>query len=136
MLFFSVKETQVGIVADLGTLQRLSKLIGTGFARELAFTSDEMSADRALQCGLVNSVYENRDQMLEAGRSMANRIASLSPLVVQGTKITLNYAEEHSIEDGLFQVALWNTAFLRSDDVGEAVMSFMQKRPPKFRNRL
>jgi len=133
---FSIKETQIGIVADLGTLQRLNKIVGNGIAREMAFTASDLSAERALQVGFVNAVYENKEALLEAGRALAARIASLSPLVVQGTKVVLNYAEEHSVEDSLFQVALWNAAFIKSDDAVEAMMAFMEKRPAKFRNRL
>jgi enoyl-CoA hydratase/carnithine racemase len=67
---------------------------------------------------------------------MASTIASHSPLVVQGTKKVLNYSDEHSLEDGLEYVALWNTSFLRSEDLTEAVTSFISKQPPKFRNKL
>jgi enoyl-CoA hydratase/carnithine racemase len=136
MINFFFSRTQIGIVADLGTLQRLNKIVGNGIAREMAFTASDLSAERALQVGFVNAVYENKEALLEAGRALAARIASLSPLVVQGTKVALNYAEEHSVEDSLFQVALWNAAFIKSDDAVEAMMAFMEKRPAKFRNRL
>ena len=128
---------EVGIVADLGTLQRLHRIVGSGMVREMAFTSEYINSERALQCGLVNGpLYESHEAMLVAARAMVSRMAALSPLVIQGTKIALNYAEEHTIEDALNQVALWNTAFLKSDDLVEAMMAFMAKRPPKFRNRL
>ena len=102
----------------------------------MAFTADDIDAAQAHSVGLVSSVYETQDDMLKAARKLAARIAGLSPLVVQGTKLSLNYAEEHTIDDGLMQIALWNTAFLKSDDVVEAMLSFVEKRPPKFRNRL
>lgn len=102
----------------------------------MAFTADFIGSDRALQFGFVNAVYNNQEELLAAAREMAGRIAALSPLVIQGTKIALNFAEDHAIEDSLNQVATWNCAFLKSDDLIEAVSAFMQKRTPIFRNRL
>jgi len=102
----------------------------------MAFTADFLGADRAVQSGLVNSVYNDKESMLVAAREMAAHIAALSPVVIQGTKIALNYAQEHTVEDSLNQIALWNSAFLKSDDLVEAVTAFMQKTTPKFRNRL
>jgi len=133
---FSVLETKMAIVADLGTLQRLSKIVGSGIAREMAFTAAPLNAQRALNVGFVNHVFGDKEELLTAARKMANEIAGHSPLVVQGTKKVLNFSEEHSLEDGLEYVALWNTSFLQSEDLTEAVTSFMSKQPPKFRNRL
>jgi len=126
----------MAIVADLGTLQRISRIVGTGIARELAFTSNPINAQRALSCGLVNNVFPDKEKLLEGARQMAQTIASNSPLVVQGTKQVLNYSEDHSIADSLEYVALWNTGFLQSDDLTEAATSFFTKSTPKFRNRL
>lgn len=133
---FAVTETKVAIVADLGTLQRLSRVVGPGVAREMAFTAEPLPADRALACGLVNAVYPTRDAMLAAARAMAARIAAHSPLVVQGVKQVLRYSEEHSVADGLEYVALWNAAMLQSSDLMEAVTAFLSKRPPTFKNHL
>ena len=134
--FFHWIRTEIGVVADLGTLQRIHRIVGSGFAREMAFTSDFVNAERALKSGFVNTVHKDHDELLRAGRAMAAKISGLSPLVVQGTKIALNYSEDHSLEDSLAQVAIWNTSFLKSDDLIEAVTAFMQKRTPVFRNRL
>jgi len=133
---FSIKETEIGLVADLGTLQRIHRIVGSGIAREMAFTADFIDAQRALSSGFVNAVYDDQDALLAAARAMAARIAGLSPIVLQGTKIAMNFAEDHTVEDSLNQIALWNSAFLKSDDLVEAVTAFMQKRTPKFRNRL
>lgn len=133
---FSIAETKMAIVADLGTLQRISRIVGTGIAREMAFTSNPINAQRALSCGLVNNVFQDKEKLLEGARHMAQTIANNSPLVVQGTKQVLNYSEEHSTADSLEYVALWNTSFLQSDDLTEAATSFFTKAPPKFRNRL
>jgi len=131
-----VAETKLAIVADLGTLQRLARVVGPGHAREMAFTSDALDAQRAARINLVNSVFPDQEQMLTAARAMAAKIAALSPLAVQGTKVTLNYADDHSLRDGLKQVALFNSAFLLSSDTQEAMTAFMTKRTPTFKSRL
>jgi len=133
---FSVKETKMAIVADLGTLQRLKKLIGKGPAREMCLTGDPINAVRAKAFNLVNEVFETKEKMLAGARAIATSIAENSPLVVQGTKIVMNFADEHNVKDGLEHVALFNSAFLHSEDLQEAFMSFMQKKKPVFRNNL
>ncbi len=130
---FSIHETKIAIVADVGTLQRITGVVGKGFAREMAYTGKRITAERALRSGLVNEVYENKDELLAAAREMASDIAANSPLAVQGTKRVLQYSEEHSLEDGLEYVAQWNSSFLRSNDLIEAMQAFMQKRPPVFK---
>jgi len=133
---FSVKETKMAIVADLGTLQRLPKLIGKGPAREMCLTGNPVGALQAKSFNLVNEVFETKEKMLVGARTMATSIAENSPLVVQGTKLVMNFADEHSITDGLEHVALFNSAFLHSDDLQEAFLSFMHKKKPLFRNNL
>jgi len=122
------------MVADLGTLQRITKLTSKGFAREMAFTGETINAQRALKFGFVNESYSTKDEMLKAARDIAQKIAMNSPLAVQATKVVLNYADEHTEQDSLNQVALWNAAFLRSNDLMEAITSFLQKRKPTFSN--
>ena len=102
----------------------------------MAFTGESVTAARALQFGLINQIYNTKDDLLKAARTMAAKIASNSPLVVQGTKISLDYADEHSTMDSLNQIALWNTAFINSEDLMEAISSFMEKRTPIFKNKL
>jgi enoyl-CoA hydratase/carnithine racemase len=133
---FSIRETKIGLVADLGTLQRITPIVGKGFAREMAYTGSDFDATRAFQNHLVNAVYDTKDALLQGARQLASNIAQNSPLVVQGTKKVLQYAERHRTEEGLNQVALWNSAFIKSDDLGEAIVSFMEKRQPKFKNKL
>lgn len=130
---FSIQETKIAIVADLGTLQRIGRRVGRGPAREMAFTGRRLTADRALGFGLVNEVYPDQEALLAGARAMAREIAANSPLVVQGTKAVLNFSESHSVADGLEYVALWNAAFLRSDDLTEAVTAFLTKREPNFK---
>jgi enoyl-CoA hydratase len=131
----SVRETKVGMVADLGTLQRLPRLIGHGHVAELAFTGKDINAERALRIGLVNDLYETGEDTIRAAHELAKEICENSPLVVRGVKRVLNYSKEHSVEEGLEYVAMHNTAFLLSDDLGEAMAAFMQKRRPVFKGR-
>jgi enoyl-CoA hydratase len=132
---FSIRETRIAIVADVGTLQRLPGIVGRGIAAELALTGDDLGAARALAIGLVNSVHADATAALAAARALAGRIAANSPLVVQGTKRVLRYCEGKSAEDGLAFVATWNAAFLESDDLKEAMTAFFEKRAPRFTGR-
>lgn len=132
---FSVRETRIAIVADVGTLQRLPRLVGKGIAAELAFTGDDVDARRAAQIGLVNAVYPDAEACRKAALEMAGRVARNSPLAVQGTKRVLRYCEDKTVEDGLAYVATWNTAFLASDDLREAFAAFLEKREPRYTGR-
>jgi enoyl-CoA hydratase len=130
---FSVRETKVAIVADLGSLQRLPKIISAGHLAELAFTGKDIDAQRALTIGLVNAVFENRDDVLAGARTLALEIAQNSPLAVQGTKAVLAANDGRDVDEGLEFVARWNTMYLQSNDLREAITAFMEKRPPVFR---
>jgi enoyl-CoA hydratase len=129
---FSVFETRVAIVADVGTLQRLTGVVGKGMAREMAFTGRKIAADRALNCNLVNEVFDDHDACLQGARALAGEIAANSPLAVQGTKRVMDYSDEHNTSDGLEFVAQWNTAFLQSHDLAEALGAFMERRPGNY----
>jgi len=130
---FSLREVKVAIVADLGSLQRLPRIIGEGNTRELALTGKDISAERALRMNLVNEVYETSAALLEVARTTAREIAENPPLVVQGIKRVMNYCADKSIKDGLEYVAVWNSAFLQSQDLGEAMAAFMERRAPRFK---
>jgi enoyl-CoA hydratase len=130
---FSIYETKIAIVADVGTLQRITPIVGKGMAREMAFTGRFITAARALSCGLVNEVLADKDALLTAARALAGEIAANSPMAVQGVKAVLNYSEEHPTAEGLEYVAQWNSSFVQSNDVAEAVSAFLEKRPPNFR---
>ena len=132
---FSLREVKVAIVADLGSIQRLPRIIGEGAIRELAFTGKDISAQRALQIGLVSEVCETRDSLIETARKLAREIAGNPPLVVQGIKRVMNYCADKSVADGLGYVAVWNSAFLQSVDLREAMAAFQERRAPKFEGR-
>ena len=132
---FSVRETRIAIVADLGSLQRLPFIIGQGHTRELAFTGKDIDAERALRIGLVNEVFPDQAALLAGARSLADEIAKNAPLTVRGVKRVLDFGLGKSPRDGLEYVAAYNSAFLASEDLGEAMASFMEKREPRFRGR-
>ncbi len=133
---FSVRETRMAIVADLGTLQRLPGIIGAGHVAELAFTGEDVDAARAERIGLVNAVHQGgAERVYAAAIELARRISANSPLAVRGTKAVLAAAEARRIEEGLDFVARWNTMYLRSDDLSEAITAFLERRPPQFRGR-
>ena len=114
---FSIKEIDLGMTADVGTLQRLPHLIGDGLLRELAYTGRTVHADEARQIGLVNKVYADRQEMLEAVTAIARVIAEKSPLAIRGTKEMLLYARDHSVADSLNYIATWNASMLSTADV-------------------
>jgi enoyl-CoA hydratase len=129
---FSVRETRMAMVADLGSLQRLPELMPSGYVAELAYTGRDVDAVRAERMGFVNEVFPDRETTLEAAQQLAAEIAANSPLAVQGTKAVLAEARRARVEAGLRFVAAWNAGQLRSDDLDEAVTAFFERRPPKF----
>lgn len=131
----SVREVKLAMVPDVGTLQRLPYIVGQGVARELAMTGDDIDAERALRIGLVNSVHPTPEALFEAARAMAARIAKNPPLVVQGIKSVMNHGMGRPPSEGLAHVALFNTAYLPSLDLREAIAAFVEKREPDFKGR-
>jgi len=129
---FSIRETRMGIIADLGTLQRLPHIIGHGWFRELALTGRDFTAAEALQMGLITRICEDRAALYAEAQKLASQIAACPPLTVQGTKEVILYSRDHGIQAGLEYVAQKNSAALPSEDVVEAVTAFMEKRTPKF----
>ena len=130
---FSVRETKLAIVADVGTLQRLPRIINPGHLAEMVYSGRDYTANEAAEMGLVTKVLPDAAGVLAAAMETANEIAANSPLAVQGSKAVLNGGEGRTVEEALDYVALWNTAFLQSNDLLEAVTAYMQKRPPEFK---
>ncbi|MFQ6572078.1 crotonase/enoyl-CoA hydratase family protein [Pseudomonas sp. UM16] len=129
---FSIKEIDMGMAADVGTLQRLPRIIGDGILRELAYTGRNVEADEAQRIGLVNRVYADHDALLEGVFAIAAEIAGKSPIAVAGTKEMLSYMRDHRIDDGLEYIATWNAAMLQSTDLRVAVAAHMSKQKPEF----
>lgn len=130
--FFSIHEINIGMTADVGTLQRMPKLVPEGVVRELAYTGRNMSASEAKERGFVNEIYEDQDAMDDAVLEIAKEIASKSPMAIWGTKQTLNYGRDHSVADGLEYIATWNAAMFDPDDMAEAFMAQTENREADF----
>jgi enoyl-CoA hydratase/carnithine racemase len=131
---FSIKEVDIGMTADVGTLQRLPKIISPAVVRELAYTAKSIDAVEAERVGLVNRVYGSREALQAGVMDIAACIATKSPLAIRGTKEMLNYARDHSVADGLNYIASWNAGLLMSTDLQEAMKANLDQRPPEFRN--
>ncbi len=129
---FSVRETKLAMVADVGTLQRLPKIVDPGRVAELVYTGKDFDAAEAHEMGLVSRVYPDADTVQKEALAMAHEIAANSPLAVQGAKAVLRATANRSVDEALDYVALWNAAYLQSNDLGEAAAAFIEKRPPEF----
>ncbi len=129
---FSVRETRLAMVADVGTLQRLPRIVDPGRVAEIVYTGRDFDAAEALAMGLVTRTAPSPDAVLALAREMAQHIAANSPLAVQGAKAVLKAGEDLSIQQHLDYVALWNSSFLTSRDLTEAAMAFIEKRDPDF----
>ena len=130
--FFSIAEINIAMTADVGTLQRMPKLVAEGIVRELAFTGRRWSAEEALAAGFVNRIFDDHDTMLNEVHQIAADIASKSPIAVWGTKRSMNYARDHSVADGLEFIANWNAAMFDTDDMTEAAMAQFESRDADF----
>lgn len=129
---FCVKEVDLAVVPDVGTLQRLSYVIGYSATAELSYSAETFDAQRALALRLVSRVLESKDALLEAASKLAQDIASKPPTAVRGIKRNLLWSRDHSVQDGLAFVATWNAAMLVGEDLGEALAAAKQKRKANF----
>lgn len=132
---FSVRETRLALVADLGTLQRLPNVVGEPWARELALTGRNFSAEEAFDIGFVTHLCDDRDALYAKADEIAFEIAGNSPLAVQGVKDTMRFTRDHGVEAGLRYVAQKNASILICEDGMEALMAAMEKRKPVFKGR-
>ena len=130
--WFVIQEINIGMTADVGTLQRLPKLIPEGVARELAYTGRRMPASRAAAVGLVNEVFATPDELIAGTLEIAGEIATKSPLAVWGTKQTLTYARDHTVADGLEYIATWQTGMFQPGDMMESFAAKAEKRDPDY----
>ena len=130
--FFQVAETNVGMTADVGTLQRLPKLIPEGLARELAYTGRRLTAPRAAELGFVNEVFATHEELVAGVLEIAAEIAAKSPLAVWGVKEMLLHARDHSVADGLAHVAAWQTGMFQAPDLMESITARAEGRDPEY----
>jgi enoyl-CoA hydratase len=130
--FFCIQEINIGMVADVGTLQRLPKLIPFAVLKEMAYTGRRLPAQRALAYGLVNEVFDNADAMLAAALQCAKEIASKPPIAIWGTKQAVTYARDHSVEDSLRQMGWLQSAIWSNAHVRESIVAMKEKRAGAF----
>ncbi|HLV78342.1 MAG TPA: crotonase/enoyl-CoA hydratase family protein [Marinobacter sp.] len=127
--YFTIKETELGMTADVGTLQRMPKLIPEGVVRELAYTGRKFGAEEALRLGFVNTVYDTQEALLDGVMAIASQIAANSPLAVAGCKEMINYSRDHSVEDSLRYMATWQAGMFRPGDMMKTFQAKAQKQP-------
>ncbi|HWJ60738.1 MAG TPA: crotonase/enoyl-CoA hydratase family protein [Acidimicrobiales bacterium] len=130
--FFCVQEINLGMTADVGTLQRLPKIIPDGVAREWAYRGHRVPAARAAEVGLVNEVFDDQDAMLEGVLAIAAEIASKSPLAIWGTKEMATYTRDHSVADSLKHMAAWQSGMFQPADMMETFVAKGEGREPAF----
>jgi enoyl-CoA hydratase len=134
--FFVVQEISVGMTADIGTLQRLGRVVPEGVARELAFTGRRMTAERAYEVGLVQALYDDHDALVKGTLETAREIAAKSPLALWGTKVAMNYARDHGVDQGLEQIATWQAGMFQQADLLESFMAKSEGRDPAYHELL
>ena len=130
--FFCIQEINIGMAADVGTLQRLPKIIPDSKMREMAYTGRRMYAEEAKESGLVSDTFESNEKLLEAANNLAKEIATKSPIAIHGLKAVMNYSRDHSVSDSLDLNALWSGAMLSQRDMTEAMTANMEKRDASF----
>ena len=130
--FFCIQEINIGMVADVGTLQRLPKLIPLAVVKELAYTGRRLTADKAMQYGLVNAVFESPEATLQAAMECAKEIASKPPVAMWGTKQAIHFARDHTVDESLKQMGWLQAAIWSNRHVGEAVSAMKEKRAGNF----
>jgi|TARA_X000000368_G_scaffold161047_1_gene126915 enoyl-CoA hydratase len=130
--FFCIQEINIGMTADVGTLQRLPKLIPEGVCRELAYTGRRMHSDEAKSVGLVNEVFSDQASLLDGVMGIAEEIASKSPLAIWGSKEMITYSRDHSTSDSLNYIATWQSGMFQPADMKEAFQAKAESRPSEF----
>jgi enoyl-CoA hydratase len=130
--FFTVQEIHIGMVADLGSLQRLPKIVPQGMARQMAYTGERVDAERALSIGLVNAVLPDADALLRHANELAAQIAAKSPLAIAGSKLALNQARDHNTAEALSQMTLLQSAIFDIGEMEKAITAWKTKQPAAF----
>ena len=130
--FFTVQEIHIGMMADLGVLQRLARIVPQGVARQMAYTGERVDAKRALETGLVNAVLADHGAVLEHALALARQIAAKSPLAVAGSKMALNLARDHGTAAALQQMTLLQSAIFDTTEMAEAIAAWKDKREGEF----
>lgn len=130
--FFTVQEIHIGMVADLGSLQRLPKIVPQGVARQMAYTGERVNAERALAIGLVNAVLPDEGALIAHAQELAAQIAAKSPLAIAGSKLALNQARDHGTAEALSQMTLLQSAIFDIGEMEKAITAWKLKQPAAF----
>lgn len=131
---FSIREIDLGLVADIGTLQRLPKILNSGVVAEMAYTGRNVGGAEAAKIGLVNRVFADKESMMKDVLAVAEQIAEKSPLCIRGTKEILLYTRDHTVEESLNYMTAWNASMLFSNDLMEAFQANITKQKPTFKD--
>lgn len=131
---FAIEEVNVGMAADVGTLQRLPKMMSPAVVKELAYSGRRFSPEEAKQWGFVTDIQPDKPSALAAGQKLAGLIAAKSPLAIAGIKKAVNYARDHSVADGLEQIATWNAGMLRPDDINRSIRALKERTEAQYAN--
>lgn len=134
--FFTIKETEIGMTADVGTLQRMPKLIPEGVVRELAYTGRRFAAEEAHRLGFVNQVFPDQGTLLKEVMAIAEQIARYSPLAVTGCKAMINYSRDHSVADSLDYMATWQAGMFRPTDIMKSMQASATKTQAEYEDLL
>ena len=126
--FLTIYEINIGMTADVGTFPRITNLLPEGIVKELAYTGRRMGAEEAKARGLINDIFPTQDDMLESVMNIAEQIASKAPLAIYGSKRMINYARDHSTEDALDYVRIWNASMLQQDEIQESMRAAKEQR--------
>jgi len=130
--WFCIQEINIGMTADVGTLQRLPKIIPEGVARELAYTGRRMSAKKAYEVGLVNQIFSTHEELVEGVLDIAGEIATKSPLAIWGTKESINFTRDHSVADSLNFIATWQAGMYQPQDMASVFEAQSKNEEPEF----
>ena len=132
--FFCIQETNIAMVADVGTFPRLQRYIPEGWVKQMAYTGERLRADRAREIGLVNEVFDTAEEMLEHVLAVAAEIAKKDPVVVTGCKTLIHYGRDHSTADTLDYIGVWNAGMMPHTHMKEAFTAIAEKRDAEFPN--
>ena len=130
--FFSIFEINIGMTADVGTFPRITALLPEGIVKEIAYTGRRLTAGEAKGFGFVNNIYKNQEEMLAGVMETAEEIARKAPLAIYGSKHIINYSRDHTTDDALDYINIWNASMLQSDEIQEAMQANAEKREAKF----
>jgi enoyl-CoA hydratase len=132
--FFLLQEINIAITPDVGQLHWLAKTMPDGLVREMAFRGTRLPAARAEQVGFVNEIFDDQQTLLAAVSDIATDMAAKSPLPMWGSKHVINHAREHSVEDGIDLVALWQSGMYHPDDTRESLRARSDGRDAYYEN--